>query len=401
MKKTVITTLVMLLVCTHINAQRKRYAYPQTMAPVSRTEAIFSKPLNSYPYINRVQVNAKNKTRVEIILHKMEHLEAIRNLDSILNRVWELVLPLKDSLPIDLNNRLLDVNFSPSGQPKLRISTFPPRGDSYVKTTDGLARLKIEQDTLHITGFITTENPPSRFRSMEVEGLPKTAKGYSVIQVPWHLIILINNLSELPDITGTLNPYMENILASYVSLTGYNTGKKYNTPVNIVYEPLSDFSGMDKYVVYQLRKKRYHFELVPQFGIQSLRSGLGVNAGVGIGMSSIFMQQSGTSFFLVWEPYLFFEKNTAGEWTKNVNHFISFQYRAVYPRTGKSVDVNIGNSLSFGYLVHREGNYFNKNTFKLGLPGMEFRNLLIHPQFIFNDFFKNSYPSIRLLLQLY
>ncbi|MBL7726159.1 MAG: hypothetical protein JNM68_00660, partial [Dinghuibacter sp.] len=251
MKRTLTATLFMLLATLQLNAQRKSIAYPSQLAPVSKTEAIFSKPLPGYPFIHRIQVHAKNKMRIDIILQKMEHLEAVRNLDSILSRVWDLILPLKDSFPNDLNNRLLDVNFSPNGQAKLRISTFLPQGESYVSTTEGLARLKIEQDTLHLTGFVATEVPATKFRDMEITGAPKTPGGNSIVYLSWQVIILINNLSGLPEVVGTINPYMENIAANYVALTGYKTQKRFNNAVHLVYEPLSNFTGLDKYMVYQ------------------------------------------------------------------------------------------------------------------------------------------------------
>jgi hypothetical protein len=330
----------------------------------------------------------------------MRHLQAVQNLDSILKLVWELVLPLKDSFPNDLNNRLLNVNLPISGNPRIRISTYPPRGNSFVKTADGLAHLKIERDTLHITGFFSEEKKAtgSRYRYMAIEH--KTGKDVFISHSPWVITVLINNLSELPSITGTLNPYMSSIAADYISLTGYNPKKNFTYRVNLVYEPLSTYTGKDKYIVYNPVTNKYNFQVVVQAGVQNVQSGFAASAGLGLGVSSISFSRPGKSFFLVWEPFFFFDKNGSGKTVIQRNDFITFQFKNRFARLDKSSDINLSNNFSLGYLFHREGDYFNKNTFKFGLPGMEFRNLLLQPQFIFNDFFKQFYPGIKLLVQL-
>ena len=330
----------------------------------------------------------------------MAHLPAVMNLDSLLNIVWSEILPLKDSFPNDLNNRLLNVNLSSTGKTKMRVVTYPPRGNSFVKTTDGLARLKIEQDTLQITGFVREERKFKVNENMKLMVLEKTDHGTYIMYTSWTVTLLINNLSEIPGLAGTLNPYMKQVAADYTSLTGYQPRKNAINKVNILYEPLSALSGKDKYTVYLSPKNKYHFEVIVQTGIQNVQSTFGVSASTGVGFTSLLFSRPGKSFFLLWEKYLFFERNTAGQSVKLRNDFITFQFKNRFGRIDKSPDINLSQNFSLGYLVHRDGDYLNKNTFKLGMPGLEFRNLQIQPQFIFNDFFKDFYPSIKLQVEI-
>jgi|GEM_PF-6112523 len=47
---------------------------------------------------------------------------------------------------------------------------------------------------------------------------------------------------------------------------------------------------------------------------------------------------------------------------------------------------------------HRKGEYFEETTFKFSLPGLHAKNILLEPEFIFNRFFKNFIPSLKLSL---
>ncbi|MEO6539962.1 MAG: hypothetical protein ABIN74_03180, partial [Ferruginibacter sp.] len=55
---------------------------------------------------------------------------------------------------------------------------------------------------------------------------------------------------------------------------------------------------------------------------------------------------------------------------------------------------------SLGYLVRQKGNYFEKNTFRVGAGQVSlFRgNIKIEPVFYFNDFFKGITPGVKLLM---
>jgi hypothetical protein len=58
----------------------------------------------------------------------------------------------------------------------------------------------------------------------------------------------------------------------------------------------------------------------------------------------------------------------------------------------------IYSNASIGYLIKRNGNWFEKNTVKFSLPGLQSKNIILEPEFYFNDFFKHFSPSLKLTL---
>lgn len=398
MKKNLLFTLLLFIAALQVTAQRKQVPYNPPIS--NKTDMVFAKnPWGMFRH--KIRLIAQNKSIIEIRLQNMDHLQAIRNIDSILAAAWKILQPLKDSFPNDASNRSADMNISPGADAKMRVVTYPPRGSNFVQTKDGLAILKIEQDTLHITGAVQQERPMASLTHTGVTMMNPTGRNTFTVNIPWTITVLINNLSELPTLTGTLNTHMESIVAEYASLTGYNRKNQYYNNINLQYEPFSAFSGKDKFIVYTPYKaSKYYFNVQVQSGVQNVQSGFAVSAGVGFGFSNIIFARAGNAYFLMWEPYFFFDKNGAGKMVVQRNDFITFQYKNRFKRVDKDVDINLANNFSIAYLVHRDGDHFNKNTFKFGLPGLEFRNMQLQPQFIFNDLFKQFYPSLKLQVQI-
>ena len=82
------------------------------------------------------------------------------------------------------------------------------------------------------------------------------------------------------------------------------------------------------------------------------------------------------------------------------NDFISFQHVSETRDQKDKFKITYNQIFSVGYLVHRDGNSLNANTFKFGLPGARYRDLFVHPEFVFNNFFKNFQPSLKMMIYL-
>ncbi|HEY4288926.1 MAG TPA: hypothetical protein VGN00_17605 [Puia sp.] len=63
-----------------------------------------------------------------------------------------------------------------------------------------------------------------------------------------------------------------------------------------------------------------------------------------------------------------------------------------------SKETGLYTNISIGYLIKREGEFFNKNTFRLGVGDMELKGgkILLQPLICFNDFFRGVTPGLRL-----
>ncbi len=78
---------------------------------------------------------------------------------------------------------------------------------------------------------------------------------------------------------------------------------------------------------------------------------------------------------------------------KYVNDFIDFGYAYNFssiPKKDRWAGIN------FGMLVNRKGEFFEKNTLRLGLYTNLSKSITVGPQMYFHGFFKNVYPGIKL-----
>ncbi|MFA9370100.1 MAG: hypothetical protein ACERIH_00110 [Labilibaculum antarcticum] len=82
---------------------------------------------------------------------------------------------------------------------------------------------------------------------------------------------------------------------------------------------------------------------------------------------------------------------------ENINHWVSLGYQRNF-----SKDPDKGNwfGLNLGYLAKRNGDLFEKDSFRLGIEKKINKNISIVPQIYFNDFFKDPYPGFKIKIHL-
>jgi hypothetical protein len=101
---------------------------------------------------------------------------------------------------------------------------------------------------------------------------------------------------------------------------------------------------------------------------------------------------------MYWEPQFSFKTDASGKIQSSRNDFLTL--RIAETPTKPYANFELLTTLSVGYLIRRSGNYFEKNTFRLGMPGVATGRLQIEPELYFNDFLKNVSPGIRLSLKI-
>lgn len=82
---------------------------------------------------------------------------------------------------------------------------------------------------------------------------------------------------------------------------------------------------------------------------------------------------------------------------KYVNDFIEFGYSYNFSSIAEK-DKWAG--LNFGFLANRKGEFFDKNTYRLGLSTNLGKSITVAPQIYFNDFFKNVYPGLNISISI-
>jgi hypothetical protein len=77
----------------------------------------------------------------------------------------------------------------------------------------------------------------------------------------------------------------------------------------------------------------------------------------------------------------------------NINTFINVGYRFNFFKKRLREDLF---GVEFGYLVSRQGNLFDENTFRLSFNKSIYKKIIFSPQLYMEDGFKKFYPGIRI-----
>lgn len=149
-----------------------------------------------------------------------------------------------------------------------------------------------------------------------------------------------------------------------------------------------------KYEHKQMKQKKSYVEPDIYVGFQHVRNAWVTSAAAGVKWIRGSYFKDRKEFKLLWEPHFLFVRNTDDNLRIRRNDFITFRYYEYSVEESEKFDIPI--TFSFGYLVGRKGDLYEKNTFKFSIPGLGYRGLLLEPEFFFHDFFKQFSPSIKL-----
>src|ERR1019366_8974426 len=99
---------------------------------------------------------------------------------------------------------------------------------------------------------------------------------------------------------------------------------------------------------------------------------------------------------LFWEPHFVFAKDSQNKLHTYRNDFLTFTYgqggtKDYDPRK----DFAFSAVLSLGYLINRNGDYFEKNTFRFGAGKLSILKTTIEPSLYFNNFFKPKFRNSK------
>ena len=301
-------------------------------------------------------------------------------MDSLLGEFKRDMVPLKDSFYDQLTSKRVDFSTDAEGRKKIRFQQFQPDGSSFLLKNGEIASLKIAQDTVNIIGVITDPPKPQ-------DRIKLTNPRY------YHLTFYLNNISELPDyMNGVLNEKIatiqENINGKWPTVLG--TGYHYINNHKSIYadhpKGLTD-AGTGDFVEGRVtvNVQNYKNYFVPSFSL---------------GVEFTFTNRDRNYKWvpgLFWEPHFLFAKDNNGKLHTYRNDFLTLTYGQ-----GGTKDHNPRKEFSFntvfslGYLIHREGDFIEKNTFRFGAGKLKLTKTTIEPSMYFNNFFKGVTPGIRI-----
>ncbi len=368
MKKTISLLMLFISIASSLCAQTS-----------SKSDKVFGIPENII-MVRRFYFNLGKGNKLKIELTDLSDLREIANMDSLL-RIFKIdMAPLKDSFSNPLTSKKVDFVTDAKGRKKIRFQQFQPAASSFLLDNGELASLRTEQDTVNIIGVIT--NPPKPLDKIDLK-YPRY----------YHLTFYLNNIGELAEyMNGSINEKIETLQNNMhdkwpiVLGTGYHYLKKDSSisadhPKGFTEAGSGDF--MEAMVRINVQNYKNYF--VPSFS-------LGIELTL-TNRDRSFKWVPG----LFWEPHFLFAKDALGKLHTYRNDFLTLTYgqggtKDHDPRK----DYSFSAVFSLGYLIHREGEFIDKNTFRFGAGKLKLYKTTIEPSIYFNNFFKGVTPGIRI-----
>lgn len=325
-----------------------------------------------------------NRLSVRMELSYASQINYLPNLDSLLQNTIQLLEPLKDSLKADGIVRRVDVVYWGSS-PAIRIVEHPEYGNAYTIKDKELMQLKVNQDTVRMVVFTK--------RRMGDDAENGTGDGRLY---PFAVTFWVNNIGDIAQVPPTrLSECMAVLRPKIERFTHWDKANspevKYQASFNMktgrMFSPLNS---------YYIPSNERGFQPAVGFGLTAVRGAVApfLEAGIEYAKSNNYFTNR---FRLSLEGQYFFSRDADQKLQTFKNIFADFQYRQT-PKPFADNKLHWIPNISLGYLVHREGEWYEKNTFRLGLPQVGGRNFSVTPQLVFNDFMKNISVGFRFCL---
>jgi hypothetical protein len=385
MNKIIICFLFVAGMATALQAQNR---YVADM-PFNRADYMYNFPKPGAGKASFFFYGLNNSTRVIIDLINIKQVKYLPNLDSLVNTIKPNLRLLADSFKNDAVNRRIDYLIN-GGFPQIKIHNYDKEPQQFVIKAGNLNQLKTEQDTIRIKAYM--EVAKEDVLSSDMRYYPSNKPEMQ----PYFIMIVLNNcadLFQLPEnsLQSCVAKLRTDLNAEYIASA--DPKAKYNASFNLNTNKMSS-PGKLKWV----KNPGSVQELVPNIyaGLQYTSGTFVPSFSAGIRYTFANRQISTKRIYAMWEPHFFFSKDLLNNTITDRNDFITIRFIRIENRK-KEVFDEVDN-FSIGYLIRKQGNWFEPNTFKVGIPGVRSGWLQLEPEFFFHDFLKGVSPSIKLTI---
>ncbi|MHA4809272.1 hypothetical protein ACX0G9_14265 [Flavitalea flava] len=341
-------------------------------------DKIFELP--PYSIERRFRIDLEKGNVLQIELGQLSDLEKFTNIDSLLLVFLNDMKNFSDSLSDHLSSKRIDYIMDASGKKKIRFRQFRPDGSSFLLGQGEPAALKLEQDTINIIFIYHSPGKPS---------------GHAAFVVHYDQISLyLNQYNELVNyVTGGLNSKMswlqKNLSGNW---TRDKTGKLYLVADPSITAPMDrgHVSPVNDYLSPAIfaNAQNYKNLFAPSL---SLGAFLHINHGRTVHELGFY-----------WEPVFLFASNTQGHLQTYRNDFLVVTYvRELANEKDQGKDEFLKPAISLGYKIYNQGEYFEKNSFRLGTGRLKLfqGKTILEPCIYFHDFFRGVTPGLRISLR--
>jgi hypothetical protein len=372
MKKLLVTVLALLSILEKLCAQTRFAAESDA---TGRSSQLFT-GVSGEHFESRFIIDLGKGNHLSLELEDKKDLEKLSNIDSLLLVFIADMKPFEDSLSDPLSWHLIDYVVDAAGKKRLRFQSFLPTASSFLLDQAEPAALRLEQDTIRIV----LEYPAVSGRRHD--GIRQD-----------RLTLYMNNYHEIANyITGGLNEKVrwleKNINGYWVRDKNNYRAEKDPSISSALPAGYITVSNDQLYSIIQVNVGNYKNYFAPSFSL-----------GVGV---SFKRQETTRKFMAIWQPLFLFGTNDQGHMQTYRNEFVIFNMYRDWNKPPHISYINFDPSVSFGFMVRRDGDFFEKNSYFFGIGHV---NLLRHvielqPGMYFHDLFKEVTPSVKLNFNL-
>ncbi len=344
-----------------------------------KSDKAFEAPGNIV-FSRRFYIDLGNSNKMIIELTDMTDLNKVENIDSLLQVFLNDIASLKDSLADALTAKRIDYITDAQNRKKIRFQQFQPKGTNLLIDKGETASLKTMQDTINIVGVIL--NPPKPTTKISL-----TNPRY------FHFAFYLNNISELAD-------YMHGVLAEKIATIQTDVKNKWQHVLGTgSWYLIKDASiTADKPAGYIEGTAFDQLTGFVTINVQNYKNYFVPSASVGVKLTIVNRERTYKwEPTILWEPNFLFAKDSSGKLQTYRNDFLTLMYEQGGVKDHNSIKgFSYSTAVSVGYLINRNGDFFEKNSFRLGAGKIQLQKTSIEPGIYFNNFFKGVTPSIKI-----
>lgn len=371
-------------------ASSSLYSQPYALSGKAKpmSELLFNTPISNNVLPNGFQFVLESNNRLWLELYAIKDLNYLPNLDSLMVAARKILAPLLNSFAKDAVVRRFDIIAPFTENAKVKVTSHEQAPQSYGLQDGSFVQLKIDQDTIRIS---------FQMQPAITQEIIKTSNQSSLTPKIGFLTLLLNNASDLFSLSPSIGSVCMKLLQQKFDsshLQVWRSSRLKNNHyaiINTVTQQLVSPKRLENI-------GRNKTALVPNVygGLQYARGSLMPFAAAGLRFTYGNQKYSRNQLMAMWEPYFSFYSLANGKTGTNRNDFVTIKYMELQTRRTVPFDVIL--NFSLGYLVGKSGNQFEKNTIKMGLPGVRSGWLQLEPELIFNDLFKMFSSSIKLTI---
>lgn len=367
MNKFTITLLSLLLSTAGTLCAQENYPGDKTGKNLSPEDQVFEIPRYGTGIQYRIKLGNGNILRID--LANGFDLRSFRNIDSLITGFLADMDAFRDSLSDPLAVKHIDYLIDAGGKRKLRLHQYRPAATSFLLDGNEPSILRIDQDTIHILIVTRAQGHPA---GITVNGLRYD-----------RLSFFVNHYSEMNSMNRRgLNDVVGGIISKQL------------VKRNIYSHPncyIVDDSIVDTKVLGQGANR---LEINAGAAVENYKNLFAPSAQVDAYVVVNRLRHE-YRFGLSWEPLFFFATDAGGRLRTYRNDMIVAHYE--HNHRDKEPGYSLDPAFSFGYVFHREGDYFSQPSFRLTYGALKLKgSLAIEPALFFNNFFRGVTPGLRI-----